>query len=107
MANSMKIKVSSKGDAKIMFTHPMTTYDQALKKTGDRNNAEFIAHISATIIQGDKKTLVYDMSTSQFLSKNPLIKFSFNVPGVKKGDVLEVTYTDNKGGVVTDSKELK
>jgi len=42
--------------------------------------------------------LVIEMSTSQFLSKNPIFKFQFKADGFKKGDKLLMTWTDRKGG---------
>jgi sulfur-oxidizing protein SoxZ len=74
----MKIKAKEKDGtvkAKVAISHNMLTYDQAKKKGKEAN---FITHITATV--GDK--VVYDASTSQFLSKNPLIKFSFAVKKV-------------------------
>jgi len=97
----MKIKAKLKGDVvnvKVMVKHDMLTYDQAKKKGTDAN---FITHISAKA--NDK--VVYDMSTSQFLSKNPIFKFKFK--GAKKGDKVEVTWVDLKGNTKTDSKKIK
>jgi len=96
----MKIKAKEKDGlvkAKVAITHDMLTYDQAKKKGKEAN---FITHITGTV--GDK--VVYDASTSQFLSKNPLIKFKF---AGKKGDELKITYTELKGGVFYDSKKIK
>jgi len=45
------------------------------------------------------------MSTSQFLSKNPIFKFKFK--GAKKGDKVEITWVDLKGNTKTDSKKIK
>jgi len=97
----MKIKAKEKGGAvsvKVMVKHDMLTYDQAKKKGTDAN---FITHISAKA--NDK--VVFDMSTSQFLSKNPIFKFKFN--GAKKGDKVEITWVDLKGNTKTDSKKIK
>jgi sulfur-oxidizing protein SoxZ len=44
------------------------------------------------------------MSSSQFLSKNPYIKFEF--PG-KAGDELEFTWVDLKGTTQTDTAKIK
>lgn len=96
----MKIKVKEKAGvvkAKISIKHDMLTYDQAKKKGVEAN---FITHITATV--GDK--VVYDASTSQFLSKNPLIKFVFNG---KKGDEIKITYTQLKGEVFFATKKIK
>ena len=100
MAN-MKIKAKLKGDivnVKVMAKHNMLTYDQAKKKGVDAN---FITHISAKV--GDK--VVYDVSTSQFLSKNPIFKFKFK--GAVKGDKVAITWTDLKGNTVTEEKKIR
>jgi len=96
----MKIKAKEKNGvvkAKVSISHAMLTYDQAKKKGKEAN---FITHITATA--GGK--VVYDASTSQFLSKNPLIKFQF---AGKKGDELKITYTQLKGETFFDSKKIK
>jgi len=96
----MKIKAKEKDGlvkAKVAISHDMLTYDQAKKKGKEAN---FITHITGTV--GDK--VVYDASTSQFLSKNPLIKFSF---AGKKGDELKITYTQLKGEVFFATKKIK
>lgn len=96
----MKIKAKEKAGvvkAKVSISHKMLTYDQAKKKGVEAN---FITHITGTV--GDK--VVYDVSTSQFLSKNPLVKFSF---AGKKGDELKITYTQLKGESFFASKKIK
>ena len=96
----MKIKAKEKDGlvkAKIAIKHDMLTYDQAKKKGKEAN---FITHITGTV--GDK--VVYDASTSQFLSKNPLIKFKFKG---KKGDELKITYTQLKGEKFFATKKIK
>jgi len=101
MAKNMKIKAKLKGDivsAKVLAKHDMLTYDQAKAKGVDAN---FITHITAKV--GDK--IVYDASTSQFWSKNPQFKFKFK--GAKKGDKLEITWTDLSGKSVTEDKKIK
>ena len=100
----MKIKPKLKGDivkVKALAKHDMTTYDQAEKKTGDRENANFITRITASV----NGKLVYEVSTSQFLSKNPIFKFQFK--GAKKGDTLEMTWVDRKGNTKTDTAKIK
>jgi len=98
---NMKIKAKLKGDVvgvKALAKHDMLTYDQA-KKKGVKAN--FITHITAKV--GDR--VVYDVSTSQFWSKNPQFKFKFK--GAKKGDELTITWTDLSGKTVTESKKIK
>ena len=93
----MGIKVKAKlkkGVVKVkaMAKHNMTTYNQAEKKTGNKDDANFITHISATC-NGET---VFDMSTSQFLSKNPIFKFQFK-GDFKKGDKVLMSFVDRKG----------
>ncbi len=85
-------------EVKAMAKHDMVTYNQAETKTGDRENANFITHITGTV-SGET---VFDMSTSQFLSKNPIFKFAYKG---KKGDELLMTWVDRKGN--TDSGDTK
>jgi sulfur-oxidizing protein SoxZ len=98
---NMKIKAKLKGDVigvKAMAKHDMLTYDQAKKKG---KKANFITHITAKV--GDR--IVYDVSTSQFWSKNPQFKFKFK--GAAKGDKVDITWTDLSGKTVTESKKIK
>ena len=102
----MKIKAKlKKGVIKVkaMAKHQMWTYDIAEKKTGNRNDANFITHLSATI---NGKT-VFDMSTSQFLSKNPIFKFQLKGDEFKKGDKLIMTWVDLKGNTKTSKSKIK
>ncbi len=97
----MKVRAKLKNgvvEVKAMAKHDMVTYNQAEKKTGDRENANFITHITATV-SGET---VFDMSTSQFLSKNPIFKFAYKG---KKGDELLMTWVDRKGN--TESGDTK
>lgn len=109
----IKIKAKVKGDilkAKIQIKHDMLTYDQAKKK---KVQANFITHITGKV--GDK--VILDMSTSQFLSKNPILKFQAKADGMKDGDKLEITYTEvffnsdktgeGKYNDVTEAKKIK
>jgi sulfur-oxidizing protein SoxZ len=68
--------------AKLGFSHPMTTYNQAKAKTGNRDDANFITHITGKI----KDETIIDISTSQFFSKNPLFKFHFKCDNFKLGE---------------------
>ncbi len=97
----MKIKAKLKGDVikvKVMVKHDMLTYDQAKKKG---KKANFITHISAKA----NGKVVYDLSSSQFLSKNPIFKFKFK--GAKAGDKVEITWVDFLGNTKTGSKKIK
>jgi len=107
MAN-IKIKAKIKNGivkVKALAKHEMTTYNQAAKTVngvkGDRENANFITHISATV----NGKVVYEASTSQFLSKDPIFKFKFK--GAEKGDKISMTYIDRKGNTKTDTAKIK
>ncbi|MEA1952871.1 MAG: thiosulfate oxidation carrier complex protein SoxZ [Campylobacterota bacterium] len=102
----MKVKAKLKKDVvkvKMMAKHEMSTYNQAEKKTGDRENANFITHLSGTV--NDK--VVIDISTSQFLSKNPIFQFQFKGDEFKQGDELSVTWVDRKGKTETKKVKIK
>ena len=97
----IKIKAKLKGDvitAKVMIPHEMMTYDQAKRKGLEAN---FITHITGMV--GDK--VVYELSTSQFLSKNPTLKFKFK--NAKKGEKLTINTVDLAGNKMTSSKAIK
>jgi len=126
MANKISaIKVKIKdgvATVRMAISHPMLTYNQAKVKTGNRDDANFITHITGKI--GDK--VVLDVSTSQFLSKNPIFLFLFKSEtfkigrklsgreldnGAKRkkseiGDFLTVIATDRKGNTYKKSVEL-
>ena len=100
----MKIKAKFKDDVvkvKVQMKHDMTTYDQAAKKTGNKEDANFITRITASV----NGKIVYEVSTSQFLSKNPILKFKFK--GAAKGDKVEMTWVDRKANTKTGSTKVK
>jgi len=91
----MKVKAKLKNGVvkvKALAKHGMTTFNMMEKKTGNREDANFIVHITGTV-NGET---VIDMSTSQFLSKNPIFKFQFK-GDFKKGDKLLMSWVDRKG----------
>ena len=95
----MRIKAKAKDggivEVKAVIKLPMLTYDQAKKKGKEPN---FIVYIVGKV---DDKP-VYEVSTSQFLSKNPFIKFKFKG---EAGKELELSWIDLKGN--TKSKKVK
>jgi len=100
---NMKIKAKVKGDilkCKVQAKHIMLPYDAAKKKGVDAN---FITHVVGKV--GDK--VIFEMSTSQFLSKDPIFKFQAKAEGIKAGDKLEMTWTDLSGKTVTEDKKIK
>lgn len=103
MANKITaVKVKIKNGvaiAKMAFSHPMLTYDQAKAKTGNREDSNFITHITGKV----KKETVLDVSTSQFFSKNPIFKFQFKCDTFKIGRKLSGRELDN--GVTREKSE--
>lgn len=87
---------------KVMAKHDMTTYNQMEKKTGNRDDANFITQITATV-NGET---VFDASTSQFLSKNPIFSFEFQGVGAK-GDKVEIAWIDRKGKTGKGTASIK
>ena len=101
----MRVKAKlKKGVIKVkcMAKHDMTTYNQAEKKTGNRDDANFITRLTAEI---NGKTVI-DMSSSQFLSKNPIFNFKIKGDEFKKGDKLVMTWTDRKGNTGSGDDKL-
>lgn len=97
----MKIKAKEKGGVvkvKAMFRSLMADKEEAEKK---KIEAAFITHILGKA----NGKVVFEATTSGFMSENPLIKFSFT--GAKKGDELEFVLTDNHGKTKTGKKKIK
>jgi sulfur-oxidizing protein SoxZ len=97
----MKIKAKEKDGVvkvKAMFTSLMADKEEAEKK---KIEVEYISHI---IAKANGK-VVYEATTSGFMSENPLMKFAFT--GAKKGDEVEFTLTDNHGKTETGKKKIK
>jgi len=97
----MKIKAKEKGGVvkvKAMFTSVMADKEEAEKK---KIKPEFFTYI----VGKANGKVVFEATTSGFMSENPLLKFSFT--GAKKGDELEFTLTDNEGKTTTGKKKIK
>jgi len=97
----MKIKAKEKNGivkVKAMFRSLMADKEEAEKK---KIKAEYIAHILGKA----NGKVVFEATTSGFMSENPLVKFSFT--GAKKGDELEFVLTDNHGKTKTGKKKIK
>jgi len=96
----MKVKAKEKDGivkAKVLAKHQNIGAEEGLKK---KKEANFITSVIAKV--GD--SIVYEMNGSGFMSKNPLYKFKFKG---KKGDELEVTWTDLKGETKTKKAKIK
>lgn len=102
MANlgKARIKASEKNGVvtvKAMAKHPQLSYQEAERA---KKKADFITHYVVTV---DGAT-VFEMSGSQFLSKNPYLKFSFKG---EKGKELEMTMATLLGEKRTDKAKIK
>ncbi len=87
---------------KLLIKNPSMTPNMAEKKTGNRDNADFITHLTGTL-NGET---IADFSTSQFLSKNPIFKFEFKGIGAKK-DKIELVAVDNHGKTYKGKAKIK
>ena len=102
----MKVKAKLKNGVvkvKAMAKHAMSTYNQMEKKTGNREDANFITYMTGTV-NGE---MVIEMSTSQFLSKNPIFKFKLKGDEFAKGDKLIMTWIDRSGKSKTTKSKIK
>jgi sulfur-oxidizing protein SoxZ len=84
---------------KMMAKHPMLSYQEAKRA---KKKADFITNVTAAV----DGTNVYEVSTSQFLSKNPYFKYSFNDKNYK-GKKLAVTMTTLLGETKTFKATIK
>ena len=101
MAGTTKIKAKLKDgivEVKALVTHPMLSYQEAERAKKEVN---FITYVVAKV--ADK--VVFEASTSQFLSKDPYIKFSFK--GGNVGDTIELTWKDLKGNTDVSTATIK
>jgi len=101
MAQKSRIKAKEKKGittVKAMAKHEMLSYDEAKRKKVEAN---FITSIIAKV----DEEIVYEASTSQFLSKDPFVQFKFK--GENKGKMLTFTWVDFKGNTQTDKKKSK
>ena len=97
----MRIKAKEKKGittVKVMTKHPMTSYMTAKK---EKIKANFITNVMANV----GSETVYEVSTSQHLSKNPYMKFKFK--GSNKGKEIAITWSDLSGKSKTGKKKIK
>jgi len=101
MAKKSRIKAKEKKGVttvKVLAKHAMLSYAEAKSKKAEAN---FITSMIAKV----GTEVVFEASTSQFLSKDPFIQFSFK--GENKGKMLEFTWVDLKGTTQTDKAKIK
>ncbi len=97
----MKVKAKLKGDVvkvKVLAEHVNAGPEEAEKKKIEPN------FIKSVIAKANGK-VVFEVSGSGFISKNP--QFTFTFKGAKKGDEVEVTWTDIKGNTKSKKKAIK
>ncbi|RXK14255.1 thiosulfate oxidation carrier complex protein SoxZ [Halarcobacter mediterraneus] len=105
MAKKTRIKAKLKKGVvtvKALANHANLSYQEAERA---KKEANFITYVVAKV----NGNIVYELSSSQFLSKNPYFKFQFNADavGAKKGDKLEFTWVDLKGNTRADKAKIK
>jgi sulfur-oxidizing protein SoxZ len=101
---SIRLRASNKGGVatvKALITHPMETGQRKNKKTGDKIPAHFIQTVSGK--HNGKEVVVAEWGPA--VSKNPYVSFQF--AGAKKGDSVELTWSDNKGGSESASTKVR
>ncbi|MDX4027292.1 thiosulfate oxidation carrier complex protein SoxZ [Aliarcobacter skirrowii] len=102
MSGTTKIraKINKNGicEVRALASHEMLSYQEAERA---KKEANFITYLVAKI--GDK--VVYEVSSSQFLSKDPYFKFSFK--GAKSGDEITISWKDLKGNSDTTVLKIK
>ena len=104
MATSIKIRAKAKDGVttvKTLMTHPMETGLRKDKKTGNMIPAHFIQNVSAK--HNGKEVLAAEWGGA--VSKNPYLSFKFQ--GGAKGDEVEISWMDNKGGSDSASQKIK
>lgn len=102
MADPMRIRAKVKDggvDVKVLMAHEMET-GQRKDSAGKPIPAHFIQHVSA-MWQG-KEVLSADWGPA--ISKNPFLEFKFK--GGKKGEKIQIIWTDNTGDKRTDEATI-
>jgi sulfur-oxidizing protein SoxZ len=102
MADPMRIRAVAKEggvNVKILMAHEMET-GQRKDSAGKPIPAHFIQHVTATC--NGKVVLSANWGTA--IAKNPFLEFTFK--GAKKGDKIQVTWTDNKGDKRSDEATI-
>jgi len=104
MANSIRVRTKLKEgitQVKALITHPMETGRRKDKKTKETIPAHFIQEV--VCMWKDKE--VMKALWSGGVSKNPYIAFRFK--GAEKGDIIRLSWIDNKGGSGSTEAEIK
>ncbi|MCG6970092.1 MAG: thiosulfate oxidation carrier complex protein SoxZ [Gammaproteobacteria bacterium] len=95
MKNSIRVRTEQKAEVtevKMLIRHPMETGLRKDSKTGELVPAHFITEVVCKHNDADVFTAYWGIA----VSKNPFL--SFTLDEVKPGDVLAISWQDNKGG---------
>jgi sulfur-oxidizing protein SoxZ len=98
----MRIRASLRdgvADVRVLMTHDMET-GQRKDASGNLVPAWYITEVIATL----NGTPVLKAQWGPSISKNPYL--SFRVKGAKAGDVVRVTWVDNKGNKRSDEAKV-
>ena len=101
---SIRLRAKNSGGVatvKALITHPMETGLRKNKKTGKKVPAHFIQTVSGK--HNGQEVMLAEWSGA--VSKNPYVSFQF--AGAKKGDSVELTWSDNKGGSETATTNVR
>jgi len=104
MANQIKIRAKLKGEiteVKALMSHPMETGRRKDKTTEKLIPAHFIQGVVCTWQEKEVMKALW----SGGVSKNPYI--AFRLKGAKKGDTVQLSWTDNKGESGSAKTEIK
>ncbi len=102
MADPMRIRATEKDgvvNVKVLMSHEMET-GQRKDSSGKVIPAHFIQSVTAT----HNGKLVLSAHWGPAVSKNPFMEFGFK--GGRKGEKVQVTWTDNKGEKRTDEAAI-
>lgn len=100
--NTIKVRAKESGGVttvKALMTHEMESGQRKDKTTGELVPAHFIQEVKGEL----NGKLVMTALWSGGVSKNPYLSFQFK--GGAKGDMVKLTWTDNKGD--SDSAEAQ
>ena len=104
MAKSIRIRAKAKGGdttVKALITHPMETGLRKNKKTGKKIPAHYIQEVTCKHNGANVMTAHWGPA----VSKNPYV--SIMLSGAAKGDAIELSWVDNKGGKDSTSTKVK
>jgi len=102
MADPMKIRATAQGDiveVRVLMAHEMETGTRK-DAAGKTIPAHFIQTVDATY----NGKVVFAAQWGPAIAKNPFLQFKFQ--GGKKGDKIQINWTDNKGDKRTDEATI-